>query len=128
MSKIISFDREAKEKLQHGIDKVNKAVSVTMGPFGRNVLIEKEHGEVVSTKDGVTVAKTITLEDPIENMAATVIKQAAQKTVDAAGDGTTTSTVLAHAIASQALNITAYSSTNATQVKRGIEAAVKEVK
>jgi chaperonin GroEL len=127
MSKIISFDREAKEKLQAGIDKVNKAVSVTMGPFGRNVLIEKEHGEVSSTKDGVTVAKTITLEDPIENMAATVIKQAAQKTVDAAGDGTTTSTVLAHSIASQALQATAHSSTNATQVKRGIEAAVKEV-
>ena len=127
MSKIISFDREAKEKLQKGIDKVNKAVSITMGPFGRNVLIEKEHGEVSSTKDGVSVAKTITLEDPIENMAATVIKQAAQKTVDAAGDGTTTSTVLAHSIASQALQATAYASTNATQVKRGIEAAVKEV-
>ena len=127
MSKIISFDREAKEKLQHGIDKVNKAVSITMGPFGRNVLIEKEHGEVSSTKDGVTVAKTITLEDPIENMAATVIKQAAQKTVDAAGDGTTTSTVLAYSIASQALQATAYASTNATQVKRGIEAAVKAV-
>ena len=127
MSKIISFDREAKEKLQAGIDKVNKAVSITMGPFGRNVLIEKEHGQVASTKDGVTVAKTITLEDPIENMAATVIKQAAQKTVDAAGDGTTTSTVLAHSIASQALQATAYASTNATQVKRGIEAAVKQV-
>ncbi len=124
MSKIIKFDREAKEKLQAGIDKVNKAVSVTMGPFGRNVLIEKEHGQVVSTKDGVTVAKTITLEDPIENMAATVIKQAAQKTVDAAGDGTTTSTVLAHAIASQALEATSYASINATQVKRGIEEAV----
>jgi len=127
MSKIIKFDREAKEKLQAGIDKVNKAVSVTMGPFGRNVLIEKEHGQVSSTKDGVTVAKTITLEDPIENMAAIVIKQAAQKTVDAAGDGTTTSTVLAHSIASQALEITAYASTNATQVKRGIEEAVKQV-
>ena len=127
MSKIISFDREAKAKLQNGIDKVNKAVSITMGPFGRNVLIEKEHGEVVSTKDGVTVARTITLEDPIENMAATVIKQAAQKTVDAAGDGTTTSTVLAHAIATQALQSTAYASSNATQIKRGIEAAVKEV-
>jgi chaperonin GroEL len=127
MSKIISFDREAKEKLQKGIDKVNKAVSITMGPFGRNVLIEKEYGEVSSTKDGVSVAKTITLEDPIENMAATVIKQAAQKTVDAAGDGTTTSTVLAHSIATQALQATAYASTNATQVKRGIEAAVKEV-
>ena len=127
MSKIISFDREAKEKLQNGIDKVNKAVATTMGPFGRNVLIEKEHGEVASTKDGVSVAKTITLEDPIENMAATVIKQAAQKTVDAAGDGTTTSTVLAYAIAEQALNATANPSTNATQIKRGIEAAVKEV-
>jgi chaperonin GroEL len=127
MSKIISFDREAKEKLQKGIDKVNKAVSVTMGPFGRNVLIEKEHSEVITTKDGVTVAKTITLEDPIENMAATVIKQAAQKTVDAAGDGTTTSTVLAHSIASQALDATSHASTNATQIKRGIEAAVKEI-
>jgi chaperonin GroEL len=127
MSKIIKFDREAKEKLQAGIDKVNKAVSVTMGPFGRNVLIEKEYGQVASTKDGVTVAKTITLEDPIENMAATVIKQAAQKTVDAAGDGTTTSTVLAHSIASQALEATSYASTNATQIKRGLEEAVKQV-
>ena len=127
MSKIISFDREAKQRLQAGIDKVNKAVSVTMGPFGRNVLIEKEHGQVASTKDGVTVSRTITLEDPIENMAATVIKQAAEKTVNAAGDGTTTATVLAHSIASQALDATSYPSTNATQVKRGIEQAVKDV-
>jgi len=127
MSKIISFDREAKEKLQSGIDKVNKAVSVTFGPYGRNVLIEDSVNGVKSTKDGVTVAKSITLEDPIENMAATIIKQAASKTVDAAGDGTTTSTVLAHAIASGALSATSYPSTNATQVKRGIEAAVKEV-
>ena len=127
MSKIIKFNREAKEKLQAGIDKVNNAVAVTMGPFGRNVLIEKEHGQVASTKDGVTVAKTITLEDPIENMAATVIKQAASKTVDQAGDGTTTSTVLARAIASRAIEATSYSSTNATQVKRGIEEAVKTV-
>jgi chaperonin GroEL len=127
MSKVISFEREAKEKLQNGIDKVNKAVSVTMGPFGRNVLIERDHGQVSSTKDGVTVAKTIVLEEPIENMAATVIKQAAQKTVDAAGDGTTTSTVLAHAIASGALSTTAHPSVNATQVKRGIEEAVKVV-
>jgi len=127
MSKIISFNREAKEKLQAGIDKVNNAVAVTMGPFGRNVLIEKEHGQVASTKDGVTVAKTITLEDPTENMAATVIKQAASKTVDQAGDGTTTSTVLAWAIAEQALATTAHSSVNVTKVKNGIEAAVKEV-
>jgi chaperonin GroEL len=127
MSKIISFNREAKEKLKAGIDKVNNAVSVTMGPFGRNVLIEKEHGQVASTKDGVSVAKTVVLEDPIENMAATVIKQAAEKTVDAAGDGTTTSTVLAHSIATQALEATSYASTNTTQVKKGIEAAVKSV-
>jgi chaperonin GroEL len=127
MSKIISFNREAKEKLKAGIDKVNNAVSVTMGPFGRNVLIEKEHGQVASTKDGVSVAKTVVLEDPIENMAATVIKQAAEKTVDAAGDGTTTSTVLAHSIATQALEATSYASTNATQVKKGIESAVKTV-
>jgi len=127
MSKIISFDREAKEKLQKGIDKVYKAVAVTMGPFGRNVLIEKEYGQVGSTKDGVTVAKTISLEDPIENMAATVIKQAASKTVDAAGDGTTTSTVLAHSIATRALDATSYASTNATQIKKGIEEATKKV-
>ena len=127
MSKLINFDREAKEKLKLGIDKVNKAVSVTLGPFGRNVLIEKEHNQVQSTKDGVTVAKSIELEDPIENMAATVIKQAAQKTVDGAGDGTTTATVLAHSISSQSLDITSYSSTNVTQVKLGIEKAVKEI-
>jgi len=127
MSKIIKFDREAKEKLQDGIKKVHDAVTVTMGPFGRNVLIEKEHGQVVSTKDGVTVAKTITLEDPIENMGATVIKQAAQKTVDQAGDGTTTSTLLAYNIANQALEATSKPSVNVTQVKYGIEAAVKAV-
>lgn len=127
MSKIILFDKEAKQKLQSGINKVNQAVSVTFGPFGRNVLIEREHGQISSTKDGVSVAKTVVLEDPIENMAATVIKQAAEKTVNAAGDGTTTSTVLAHSIASQALDATAYASTNATQVKRGIESAVKIV-
>lgn len=125
MSKIISFNKEAKEKLKAGIDKVNKAVSVTMGPFGRNVLIEKEYGQVISTKDGVSVAKTVVLEDPIENMAATIIKQAADKTVSAAGDGTTTSTVLAHSIATQALEMTSYASTNATQIKRGMEEAVK---
>lgn len=127
MSKIISFDKEAKQKLQQGIDKVNKAVSVTFGPFGRNVLIEKEHGIVTSTKDGVSVSNSIDLEDPIENMGATIIKQAAQKTVNEAGDGTTTSTALAHSIATQALEATSYSSTNSTQIKLGIEAAVKEV-
>lgn len=127
MSKIISFDREAKEKLKSGINKVNQAVAVTMGPFGRNVLIEDDVNGVKSTKDGVTVAKTIILEDPIENIAATVIKQAAEKTVNSAGDGTTTSTVLAHSIATQALNMTDNIAVNTTHVKRGIEEAVKTV-
>ena len=127
MSKVIKFDRDAKEKLQEGIKKVHDAVTVTMGPFGRNVLIEREHGQVTSTKDGVTVAKTIALEDPIENMGATVIKQAAQKTVDQAGDGTTTSTLLAYNIANQALELTSKPSVNVTQVKYGIEAAVKDI-
>lgn len=127
MSKLIVFEREAKEKLKSGIDKVHKAVATTMGPFGRNVLIEKEYGQVISTKDGVTVAKSIVLEDPIENMGATVIKQAASKTVDAAGDGTTTSTILAHSIATQALDATSYNSTNATQIKYGIEETVQKV-
>ena len=127
MSKIIVFDREAKEKLKSGVEQVAKAVSVTMGPFGRNVLIEREHGQVSSTKDGVSVAKMVELSDPIENMAATVIKQAAIKTVEGAGDGTTTSTVLARSIAVSALDSTLNASVNATQVKRGIENAVEEV-
>ena len=99
---VVEFGSEARKKLVKGINKVADAVTATLGSNGQNV-IYTEYGEVRSTKDGVTVAKTVTLEDPIENMAATVIKQAAEKTVDDAGDGTTTSTVLAHAIATAAL-------------------------
>jgi chaperonin GroEL len=124
MSKTIIFSKEAKAKLKSGVDKLNNAVSVTLGPFGRNVLIEKEYGIVTSTKDGVTVAKEIELEDPIENMAATIIKQAAIKTVEAAGDGTTTSTILASHMVSLGFY---YNSNNITQVKKGIEFATKEV-
>lgn len=127
MSKIISFDREAKEKLKSGINQINKAVSVTLGPFGRNVLIEEEYGIVRSTKDGVSVAKSIELPDPIENMAATVIKQAAIKTVDAAGDGTTTSTVLASDMAIYGMYLTSGENVSITKVKAGMEFAVKEV-
>lgn len=127
MSKTIVFDKEAKEKLKSGVQKVADAVSVTMGPFGRNVLIQKEHGQVVSTKDGVTVAKIVELPDAIENMGATVIKQAAIKTVEKAGDGTTTSTVLASSIALNALDATLNSKVNTTLVKKGIESAVNEV-
>lgn len=127
MTKTILFNEEAKKKLKKGIDIVNQSVSVTLGPWGRNVLIEKEHGEVISTKDGVTVSKSIELEDPIENMAATIIRKAASKTVDQAGDGTTTSTVLAHAISTQALDVSSYASVNVNQVKMGIEFAVKQI-
>lgn len=127
MSKIISFNQEAKQKLKTGIEKIKNAVGSTLGPYGRIVLIEKEHGQTHSTKDGVSVAKSIELEDPIENIGATIIKQAAIKTVEQCGDGTTTSTVLAYAMASQALDITSQPSVNVTQVKKGMETATKEV-
>lgn len=127
MSKIIEFNQEAKQKLKTGITKIKDAVGSTLGPYGRIVLIEKEHGQLQSTKDGVSVAKSIELEDPIENIGATVIKQAAIKTVESAGDGTTTSTVLAHSMAMQALDVTSQSSVNVTQIKKGMEAAVNEV-
>ena len=121
-----NFGTEVKEKLKKGISSINDIVSITMGPFGRNVLYENDYGTIQSTKDGVSCAKMIkTLEDPIENFGAQIIKQAAIKTVDQAGDGTTTSTVLANSIAIQALDIVGYGSVNANEVKRGIEDATK---
>ena len=96
-----------------------------LGPYGRVVLIEKEHGQVSSTKDGVSVAKSIELEDPIENIGATIIKQASIKTVESAGDGTTTATVLAHSMATQALSITSTNTVNVTQIKKGMERCSK---
>lgn len=123
-----SFGRNAKEKLKKGITIVNDAVSVTMGPYGRNILYKDEFGLVRSTKDGVTCAKMIKeLEDPMEDFGAQIIKQAAIKTVDAAGDGTTTSTVLAHAISMEAIEATTSSNINTTQLKKGIEKAVEQV-
>lgn len=123
----ILFNDYAKDPLKRGIEKVYKAVSITMGPFGRNVLIEKEYNQLSSTKDGVTVAKSVILNDVAENIGANVIKQAATKTVEMAGDGTTTATVLAYAIASKALESTVYSTVSVTEVKKGIEYAVEEV-
>ena len=106
MSKIIKFDREAKEKLQAGIKKVHDAVTITMGPFGRNVLIEKEHGQVTSTKDGVTVAKSFhKLDDDIENIGAQLVKQVSIKSANEAGDGTTTSTLLATTMIEEGINL-----------------------
>ncbi|MBK8491041.1 MAG: chaperonin GroEL [Saprospirales bacterium] len=126
MSKEITFDRIAQEKLKAGIDKLADAVRVTLGPKGRNVVLQKKFGAPQVTKDGVTVAKDIELDDPVENMGAQMIRQVASKTADAAGDGTTTATVLAQAMISAGLkNVVA--GANPMDLKRGIDKAVKAV-
>ena len=108
MSKMIFFDLEARNKMKKGVDTLANAVKVTLGPKGRNVVIEKKFGSPSITKDGVSVAKEIDLEDPIENIGAQMVKEVASKTADQAGDGTTTATVLAQAIISEGLrNVTA---------------------
>jgi len=98
MAKEITFDSDARMKLKSGIDALANAVKVTLGPKGRNVVIQKSFGAPAITKDGVTVAKEIELDDPVENMGAQMVKEVASKTNDAAGDGTTTATVLAQAM------------------------------
>jgi chaperonin GroEL len=98
MSKIIKFDSEARTSLKTGVDKLANAVKVTLGPKGRNVILQKKFGVPHITKDGVSVAKEIELEDPIENIGAQLVKEVASKTADQAGDGTTTATVLAQEI------------------------------
>ena len=103
MSKILKFDSEAREKLLKGINTLTEAVASTLGPKGRNVALDKKWGAPAIVHDGVSVAKEIELTDPFENMGAALIKQAADKTNDATGDGTTTSTVLAHAIVSRGM-------------------------
>lgn len=125
MSKIIEFSSEARKKLSSGINKLADAVTATLGPNGRNVLISNE-GTPQSTKDGVTVAKSIILEDPIEELGVQTVKQAAIKTADAAGDGTTTATLLAQEIINQGLKELS-NDRNAVQLKREIDVAVKEV-
>jgi chaperonin GroEL len=126
MAKEISFNRDAREKLRAGVDAMANAVKVTLGPKGRNVVIQKSFGAPQITKDGVTVAKEIELEDPIENMGAQMVKEVASKTADIAGDGTTTATALAQAIINSGLkNVTA--GANPMDLKRGIDKAVKEV-
>lgn len=125
MSKIIEFGPEARKKLSTGIDKLASAVTSTLGPNGRNVVIANG-GIPQSTKDGVTVAKSITLEDPIEELGVQLVKQAAIKTADHAGDGTTTSTLLAQEMVKQGL-IYLNNGENAVEIKRGIDSAVKQV-
>ena len=126
MSKMIFFDLEARNKMKKGVDTLANAVKVTLGPKGRNVVIEKKFGSPSITKDGVTVAKEIDLEDPIENIGAQMLKEVASKTADLAGDGTTTATVLAQAIIGEGLrNVTA--GANPMDLKRGIDKAVEKV-
>ncbi len=126
MAKEISFDRDARERLRIGVDALANAVKVTLGPKGRNVVIQKSFGAPQITKDGVTVAKEIELEDAVENMGAQMVKEVASKTADIAGDGTTTATVLAQAMINAGLkNVTA--GANPMDLKRGMDKAVKVV-
>lgn len=126
MAKDIKFDMDAREELRKGVDQLANAVKVTLGPRGRNVIIDKKYGAPQITKDGVTVAKEIELECPFENMGAQLVKEVASKTNDDAGDGTTTAIVLAQSIISVGLkNVTA--GANPMDLKRGIDKAVAKV-
>ncbi|MCV3410196.1 chaperonin GroEL [Campylobacter lari] len=126
MAKEIFFSDEARNKLYEGVKKLNDAVKVTMGPRGRNVLIQKSFGAPTITKDGVSVAKEVELKDSLENMGASLVREVASKTADQAGDGTTTATVLAHAIFKEGLrNITA--GANPIEVKRGMDKACEAI-
>jgi len=125
-AKQLLFSEEARRKILTGVNKLTKAVVVTLGPKGRNVVLAKKYGSPAITKDGVTVAKEIELEDPYENMGAQMVKEVASKTSDVAGDGTTTATLLAECIFREGLkNITA--GANPMDLKRGIEKGVETV-
>src|SRR6202171_5122925 len=125
-AKNIKFKEEARQKILKGVRTLSDAVKVTLGPKGRNVVIDKSYGTPHITKDGVTVAKEIELEDKFENMGAQMVKEVANKTADKAGDGTTTATVLAEAIYSEGLRNVA-AGANPMEIKKGIELAVKEI-
>src|SRR3990167_6531967 len=126
MAKQLIFDDEARRAILKGVEQLSRAVKVTLGPKGRNVVIDRKFGSPLVTKDGVSVAKEIDLEDPYENMGAQMVKEVAEKTSDIAGDGTTTATVLAEAIYREGLkNVTA--GANPMELKRGIEIAVEAV-
>src|SRR5437660_3463403 len=125
-AKTISYGEEARQRILHGVNKLADAVKVTLGPRGRNVIIEKKWGSPTITKDGVTVAKEIELENALENMGAQMVREVASKTSDVAGDGTTTATILAQAIYREgARNVTAGASPMA--IKRGIGKAVDAI-
>jgi chaperonin GroEL len=126
MAKEITFDTSARDRIKKGVDKLADAVKVTLGPKGRNVILDKKFGPPTVTKDGVSVAKEIELKDPIENMGAQLVKEVASKTADAAGDGTTTATVLAQAIYAHGIKNVA-AGANPMDLKRGIDKAVDAV-
>ncbi|HPZ84418.1 MAG TPA: chaperonin GroEL, partial [Thermogutta sp.] len=126
MAKLIAYDQEARDALRRGVAKLAQAVKVTLGPRGRNVIIQKSFGSPTVTKDGVTVAKEIDLEDVYENMGARMVREVASKTSDIAGDGTTTATVLAEAIFSEGLKAVV-SGINPIGLKQGIEKAVEDI-
>ena len=126
MAKMIAFDQEARDALKRGVSKLAQAVKVTLGPRGRNVILQKSFGSPTVTKDGVTVAKEIDLEDVYENMGARMVREVASKTSDVAGDGTTTATILAEAIFNEGLRAVV-SGVNPVQLKQGIEKAVADI-
>jgi len=122
-AKQLTYSEDARAALRRGVDKLADAVKITLGPRGRNVVLDKKFGPPTITNDGVTIAKEIELEDPFENMGVQLLKEAATKTNDVAGDGTTTATVLAQAIVNEGFkNVTA--GANPLQLKRGIEKGV----
>ena len=126
MAKYIEFDREAREKLKVGVDTLANAVRVTLGPKGRNVVLEKKYGAPTITNDGVTIAREIEVEDAFENAGVQLLKEVATKTNDVAGDGTTTATILAQAMVKEGLrNVAAGASP--LQLKKGIEIAVESI-
>jgi chaperonin GroEL len=126
MAKMIAFDQEAREALRRGVSKLAKAVKVTLGPKGRNVIIQKSFGSPLVTKDGVTVAKEIDLEDTYENMGARMVREVASKTSDVAGDGTTTATIMAEAIFNEGMKAVV-AGVNPLQLKNGMDKAVADI-
>jgi chaperonin GroEL len=126
MAKMIAFDQEAREAIRRGVSKLARAVKVTLGPKGRNVILQKSFGSPTVTKDGVTVAKEVDIDDVYENMGARMVREVASKTSDVAGDGTTTATVLAEAIFNEGLKAVV-AGVNPVQMKQGIERAVSDI-
>src|SRR6187431_2624740 len=124
--KLISYDEEARRALERGMDMLANAVKITLGPKGRNVVLEKKWGAPTITNDGVSIAKEIELEEPVERIGAELVKEVAKKTDDVAGDGTTTATVLAQALVREGLRNVA-AGANPIALKRGIEKAVQAI-